>query len=84
MGSFLACTVCVSMSVGGTLGKVQILEGSELSFRAFLSRRNSLTQIAFVESCVDFEVTHFSIIMVWRLLYRSILHLITCCVSELH
>jgi len=40
----------------------------KLSFRAFSSRR---TQI-FVESCVDFEVAHLSILMVWRLPYPEI------------
>jgi len=37
-------------------------------FRAFSSRRSSLTQI-FVESCVDFEVAHLSVLMVRRLPY---------------
>ena len=43
----------------------------KLSFRAFSSRRSSLTQI-FVESCVDFEVAHLSVLMVWRLPYPEI------------
>ena len=37
----------------------------------FLSRRNSLTQ-TFVESCVDFEVAHLSILMVRTLAYPEI------------
>jgi len=32
---------------------------SKLSFKAFSSRRSSLNQ-TFVESCVDFEVDHFT------------------------
>ena len=32
-------------------------KASKLSFRAFSSRRSSLTQ-TFVESCVEFEVAH--------------------------
>ena len=54
--------------------RVQIfsqLEGLKLSFRPFSSRRSGLTQI-FVESCVDFEVAHLSILMVWRLPYPKI------------
>ena len=39
---------------------------SKLSFKAFSSRRSSLTQ-AFAEGCVDFEVAHLSVLMVRRL-----------------
>ena len=42
-----------------------------MSFRAFSSRRSSLTQI-FAESCVDFEVAHLSVLMVWRLPYPEV------------
>ena len=42
----------------------------KLSFRAF-SRRSSLTQ-TFVESRVDVEVAHLSVLMVQRLLYPQI------------
>jgi len=42
-----------------------------LSFRAFSSKRSGLTQI-FVESCVDFEVAHLSVLMVRRLAYPEI------------
>ena len=35
------------------------------------SRRSGLTQ-TFVESCVDFEVAHLSVLMVWRLAYPEI------------
>ena len=39
----------------------QLVRGPQkLSFKAFSSRRSSLTQ-TFVESCVDFEVAHLSI-----------------------
>jgi len=41
---------------------------SKLSFKAFSSRRSSLTQ-TFVKSCVDFEVAHLSVLMVQRLAY---------------
>ena len=37
-----------------------------------------MTQI-FVESCVDFEVAHFSVLMVWRLPYPEVPTLIWCC-----
>ena len=42
-----------------------------MSFRAFSSKRSSLTQI-FVGSCVDFEVAHLSVFMVWRLPYPEV------------
>ena len=42
------------------------------SFRAFSSRRSSLIQ-TIVESCVDFEVAHLSVLMVWRLPYQRFL-----------
>jgi len=42
------------------------LEGLKIS-----SRRSSLTQ-PFVESYVDFEVVHLSVVMVWRLPYLEI------------
>ena len=45
-----------------------------VSFRAFSSRRNSLTQ-TFVESCIDFKVAHLSIFMVRRLQYGRLLRL---------
>ena len=45
--------------------------GLKLSFKAFSSGRSSLTQ-TFVESCVDFEGAHLSILMVWRLPYPEI------------
>ena len=47
------------------------LERLKIEFRAFSSRRSSLTQI-FVESCVDFEVAHLSVFMVWRLPYPEV------------
>ena len=63
-------SVCV-----GSLGEgsnFQLVRGPQkLSFRAFSSRRSSLTQ-TFVESCVDFEVAHLSALMVWRLAYPKI------------
>ena len=56
-----------------------------MSFRVFSSRRSSLTQI-FVESCLDFEVAHLSVLMVRRLAYAEIptltVHLLdTCCLT---
>jgi len=57
--------------VCGALERVQIFRASKLSFRAFSSRRSSLTQI-FVESCVDFEVAHLSVLMDWRLPYQEV------------
>ena len=36
-----------------------------------MRRRSSLTQTS-VESCVDFEVAHLSVLMVWRLAYLEI------------
>ena len=45
---------------------------SKLSVRASSSRRSSLTQ-TFIESCVDLEVVHLSILMVWRLTYQRFL-----------
>ena len=42
-----------------------------MSFRAFSGRRGSLTKIL-VESCVDFEVAHLSVFMVWRLSYPEV------------
>jgi len=49
------------------------------------SRKSSLTQ-TFVESCVDFEVAHLSVLMVWRLPYPEIPtlngHEELCCVLD--
>ena len=42
-----------------------------MSFKAFSSRKSSLTQ-TFVESCVDFEVGNLSVLMVRRLPYPEI------------
>ena len=42
------------------------LRASEIEFRAFSSRRSSLTE-TFLESCIDFEVTHLSALVVRRL-----------------
>jgi len=47
------------------------LECLKIEFRAFSSRRSSLTQ-TFVISCVDFEVAHLSILMVRRLPHPKI------------
>jgi len=59
----------------GAFGKgsnFQLLRGPQkLSFKAFSSSRSSLTQ-TFVESCVDFEVAHLSVLMVRRLAYLEI------------
>ena len=46
--------------------KFSVRGPQKLSFRAFSSRRSSLAQI-FVESCVDFEVVHLSVLLVQRL-----------------
>ena len=46
------------------------LEGLK-SFKAFSSGRSSLAQ-TFVESCVDFEVAHLSVLMIRRLPYSEI------------
>ena len=43
----------------------------KLSFKAFSSKRSSLTQ-TFVESCVDFEVADLSVLMVQKLAYPEI------------
>jgi len=52
--------------------KFQLVRGPQkLSFKAFSSRRSSLTQ-PFVGSYVDFEVAHLFIVMVWRLPYPAI------------
>ena len=56
--SFMTCSVCLLM-----VGSVCVW-ASKLSFKAFLSRRSSLTQ-TFVESCVDFEVAHLSVIIAY-------------------
>ena len=63
----------VRVSVGLWRGfKFQLVIGPpRLCFKAFSSRRSSLTQ-TFVESCVDFEGAHLSILMVWRLPYPEI------------
>ena len=42
-----------------------------MSFKAFSSGRSSLAQ-TFVESCVDFEVAHLSVLMIRRLQYPEI------------
>ena len=42
-----------------------------LSTKAFSSSRSSLTQ-TFVESGLDFEVAHLSVLMVWRLPWQLI------------
>jgi len=61
--------------VGGALERVQIfsyLEGLKIEIHGIFSNQgNSLTQF-FVESCVDFEVAHLSVLMVWRLPYPEI------------
>ena len=44
-----------------------------MSFKAFSSRRSSLTQ-TFVESCVDFEGTNWSVLMVRRLEIPTLSH----------
>jgi len=50
----------------------QLVRGSQSRvFKAFSSRRSSLTQ-TFVESCVDFELAHLSVLMVRRLAYPEI------------
>ena len=52
---------------------VSYIKGPQnLSFRGFSSRKSSLTQ-TFVESCVDFEVAHLSILMLQRLPYQRFL-----------
>ena len=70
---FLTCSVCLLIMQSqcvGTLGEgsnFQLVRGTQkLSFRSFPSRRSSLTQM-FVGSCVDFEVSHLSVLMVQRL-----------------
>ena len=70
---FWTCSVCLLMMRSECVwafgeGSNFQLEGLKLSFKAFLSR-SSLTQ-TFVESCVDFEVAHLSVLMVhtWRFL----------------
>jgi len=56
--------VCVRGLGGGNPFKFSVsLRASKLSSRAFLSRRSSLT----VESCVELEVAHLSVLMVRRL-----------------
>ena len=51
-------------------GRFQFVRGPQkLSFKAFSSRRSSLT-LSFVESCVDFEVAYLSVLMIWRLPHR--------------
>ena len=50
------------------LERVQVFSYLESLKILFSSRRSSLTQ-TFVESCVDFEVTHLSVLMVPRLPY---------------
>ena len=80
---FLTCSMCLLMMGlecvwglgGGNLFKFSVsLRASKLSFKAFSSRRSSLTP-TFVESCVDFEVAqlHVSVLMVRRLPYKSVL-----------
>ena len=76
---FLTCSVCLLMMQSQcvwTLGEgsnFQLVRGPQkLSFRIFPSRRSSLTQM-FVGSCVDFEVAHYSILMVRRLPYGRFL-----------
>ena len=85
--SFLTPPVCLLMMGSecvwglGEGSNFQLVRGPQkLSFRAFSSRRSSLTQI-FVESCVDFEVAHLSVLVVWRLPYPEIPSLI---VSDSH
>ena len=58
----------------GPSERVQIFSSeraSKLSFKALSSRRSGLTQ-TFVESCLDFEVAHLSVLMVQRLPYPEI------------
>ena len=54
--------------------KFSELDASKIEFQGinFSSKRSSLKQ-TFVEHCVDFEVAHLSVLMVQRLLSRSIL-----------
>ena len=60
------------MGAFGEGSNFRLVRGPQkLSFKAFSSRRSSLTQ-TFVESCVDFEVVHLSILMVQRLAYPEI------------
>ena len=72
---FLTCSVCLLMM--GSVCVWGLREGSNFqleglkNFKAFSSRRSSLTQI-FVESCVDFEVAHLSVFMVRGLPYPEI------------
>jgi len=63
MRSFLTSSACVFVDdgirvcVGPWRGFKSSVRGP-LSFKAFSSRRSSLTH-SFVESCADFEVAHF-------------------------
>ena len=59
---------------GASNGPVQLVRGPQIWVS---SRRSSLTQ-PFVESCVDFEVAHLSVVMVWRLPYPEIPTLSAC------
>ena len=82
--SFLTCSVCLLMMGSecvwglGEGSNFQLVRGPQkLSFRAFSSRRSSLTQ-TFVESCVDFdEVAHLFVLMFRRLPYPEIPTLIS-------
>ena len=76
--SFLTSSVCLLMMGSecvrglGEGSKFSVSQrATKLNFRAFSSRRSSLTQ-PFVESCVDIEVAHLSILMIRRLPYPEI------------
>ena len=72
--SFLTCSMCLLMMRSECVwafgeGSNFQLEGLKIEFSR---RRSSLTQ-TFVESFVDFEVAHLSVLMVRRLPYRRFL-----------
>ena len=61
----------VRVCVGPWRGfKFSVKWASKSSFKAFSSTRSSLT---LVESCVDFEVAHLSVLMAKRLLHGRFL-----------
>ena len=66
-GFIMVCTDLPATGIGEGLNFQLVRGPQKLSFRAFSRRRSSLTQ-----SCVDFEVAHLSVFMIWRLLYPEI------------
>ena len=46
--------------------KFQLVEGLKIEFLGIFKQKEQFDP-NFFESCVDFEVAHFTILMVWRL-----------------